>query len=80
VGTQTIDIVWILRRETGGWRIAGLAARAQNQNVVYNFEDPLEMQQRRVEAERREQAAQNANPAAQEVQRAGAPVDTTQIR
>jgi hypothetical protein len=79
-GTQTIEIVWILRKESGGWRIAGLAARAQDQNVVYNFEDPLEMQQRRTEAEQRERAAQQVPPAVPEVHQTGAPLDTTPLR
>lgn len=79
-GTQTIDIVWIVRRESGGWRIAGLAARAGEQTVVYNFEDPLEMQQRRAEAERREQITPQVNPAMQEVQQTGAAIDTRPIR
>jgi hypothetical protein len=79
-GTQTIDIVWILRQESGGWRIAGLAARAGDQNVVYNFEDPLEMQQRRAEAVQREQAAQEINPPVQEVHQLGTPVDNSPIR
>lgn len=79
-GTQTIDIVWILRQEAGGWRIAGLAARAQDQTVVYNFEDPLEMQQRRAEAERREQAIQEIHPPVQEPHQLGSPVDNTPIR
>ena len=42
-GTQTIDIVWILRQEAAGWRIAGLAARTNDENVVLNFEDPTEL-------------------------------------
>jgi hypothetical protein len=79
-GTHTIEIVWILRKEPGGWRIAGLAARAQDQNVVYNFEDPVEMQQRRAEAEKREQAAQQTNPSLREVHQTGAPIDKTPIR
>jgi hypothetical protein len=79
-GTQSIQIVWILRKESAGWRIAGLAARAQDQNVVYNFEDPLEMQQRRAEAEQRERAAEQVDPSVRGAQYSTTPADTTQIR
>ena len=79
-GTQTIDIVWILRQEPGGWRIAGLAARAQDQNVVYNFEDSEEMQQRRREAEYREQAVQPETGQVREAYREATPSDSTTLR
>ncbi len=50
-GSETLEIVWVLRNETGGWRIAGLQAKSSDGTVVLNFEDPEEMHQRRIEAE-----------------------------
>ena len=44
------DIVWILRRETDGWAIAGFATIIfEDQDpLVLNFEDPQELQQKRM--------------------------------
>lgn len=50
-GDETINIVWILRKEAAEWRIAGLHARSFDETVFLNFEDPEEMHQRRQEAE-----------------------------
>jgi hypothetical protein len=79
-GTQTLNIVWILRKEASGWRIAGLVAQSGSQQAEYNFEDPVEMHHRRVEAEQRQQVADSgshtpaadrraADPASSNVQR-----------
>mgnify|MGYP001436351876 CR=1 FL=1 len=43
--TQLFDIIWVLRQQTDGWRIAGMATRvAANEQPTYlNFENPKEM-------------------------------------
>lgn len=43
--THQFDIIWILRPQTDGWRIAGMATRvAANEPPTYlNFEEPAEM-------------------------------------
>ena len=42
---QTHDMVWMLRREAAGWRIAGVAAEVFDGEppLLLNFEDPEEM-------------------------------------
>lgn len=42
---QRYEIVWVLRSQTDGWRVAGMAARIDaNRELTYlNFEDPQEM-------------------------------------
>lgn len=42
---QTFEVVWVLRKETNGWRIAGMAAEtvAGAQPVFLNFEDPQDL-------------------------------------
>lgn len=42
---HTDRIVWILRKTTQGWRIAGMATRvfADQEPIVLNFEDPADM-------------------------------------
>jgi len=52
---QSYEIVWILRRESRGWAIAGMATElfAGEAPLVMNFEKPLDMlaQQQRAELE-----------------------------
>lgn len=63
--TRTDQITWILRKESAGWRIAGMAAQIfpDQDPVVLNFEDPAGMiaKQQEVAAEesRRQQEAEN---------------------
>ena len=42
---HTDRIVWILRHEPSGWRIAGMATKvfADQEPIVLNFEEPEEM-------------------------------------
>ncbi len=42
---QRYEIVWVLRSQTDGWRVAGMAARIDpHRELTYlNFEDPQEM-------------------------------------
>ena len=42
---QQYDIVWVLRSQSNGWRVAGMAARIdRDRELTYlNFEDPQEM-------------------------------------
>jgi hypothetical protein len=52
--STSMEIVWILRRETGGWRVAGMATRVFESDpapLVLNFEDPDDMMARHKEAE-----------------------------
>ena len=44
-GQVTYEVVWVLRRETPGWRIAGMAIElVPNQPPAFlNFEDPADM-------------------------------------
>ena len=51
-GTITYQIVWVLRRETPGWRIAGMALElVPGQPPAFlNFEDPADMERKQLEA------------------------------
>lgn len=42
---QQYEIVWVLRLQSNGWRVAGMAARIDRQRELtyLNFEDPQEM-------------------------------------
>jgi len=68
-------IVWVLRKDTQGWRISGMTTRvfADMDPVVLNFEDPADMvakqQQAEEEISRREQ--QFAQPMAAEIPSSG---------
>lgn len=46
---QTYEIVWILRKESDSWAIAGMATRVfEDQDpLILNFENPLEAQRKR---------------------------------
>lgn len=68
---RTDEIIWLVRKEPEGWRVAGMAATVFPDQPPYplNFEDPEDMlrQQEKIKAElaRREaatQAAQNQTP------------------
>jgi hypothetical protein len=72
-GSETIGIVWALRKEAGGWRIAGLHAKSSEETVVLNFEDPEEMHQRRIEAE---QGMPPGYPAVEPIRHAQQPTPT----
>jgi hypothetical protein len=51
-GEVTYNIVWVLRKQTEGWRIAGMALELTpgEQPAFLNFEDPLDMMRKRDEA------------------------------
>jgi hypothetical protein len=51
-GTVTYQIVWVLRREQPGWRIAGMALELipDQPPAFLNFEDPVDMLRKRDEA------------------------------
>jgi hypothetical protein len=51
-GNVTYQIVWVLRREQDGWRIAGMALElVPGQDLAFlNFEDPADMMKKRDEA------------------------------
>jgi hypothetical protein len=43
-GTKRSDqIVWVLRKEPEGWRIAGMVTRLLDSKLILNFEDPEDM-------------------------------------
>jgi hypothetical protein len=50
---HTDRVIWILRRETPGWRISGMATQvfADQQPIVLNFEDPADMLRKQQQAE-----------------------------
>jgi len=51
---MALDVVWILRRQTDGWRIAGFAQVFENElPVVSNFEDPDQMRRTKEHVENR---------------------------
>jgi hypothetical protein len=64
------EVVWILRREQGCWRISGMATSLAEGELplVFNFEDPEDMQQKRSYAEAHLSDAQSG------AQEAAAPV------
>ncbi len=43
--TRTDDLIWVLRKEAEGWRVAGLVTRVfpDRPPLVLNFEDPQDM-------------------------------------
>lgn len=51
-GDETYEIVWLLRRQAEGWRVAGMAMQlipGQDMQVL-NFEDPADMLRKKEEA------------------------------
>jgi len=66
-GDERHDVVWALRKEKSGWRIAGMATQLEGVPLLLNFEDPEDMfaQQEAAEEEiaRREEAALQAKQA-----------------
>lgn len=61
---ETHEIIWALRREKAGWRIAGLATKLfpdQENPLILNFEDPADMvrQQELAEKEIMRRSAQD---------------------
>jgi hypothetical protein len=60
---HTFEIIWVLRKQTNGWRIAGMATRvADNEQPTYlNFENPQEMIRKWNAADKR--LTNKANPA-----------------
>jgi len=65
---QTYEIIWILRRESDGWAVAGMATKLFEDALplVFNFEEPQEMLRRREQAE--QELARRAGEAEHQVQ------------
>ncbi|MGY8730984.1 MAG: hypothetical protein ACKVK0_02545 [Pirellulales bacterium] len=61
--THSFEIMWVLRKQANGWRIAGMATRvAENEQPTYlNFENPQEMIRKWDAADKR--LTNKANPA-----------------
>jgi hypothetical protein len=51
-GDETYEIVWLLRRQADGWRVAGMAMQLipGQEMQVLNFEDPADMLRKKEEA------------------------------
>jgi hypothetical protein len=66
--TKSYEITWILRQETGGWRVAGMATQLVDDmpRLILNFEDPADMRSQ-VEAAEAE-LARRAQPQANTLQ------------
>ena len=60
---HSFEIIWVLRKQDNGWRIAGMATRvAENEEPTYlNFENPQEMIRKWNAADKR--LTNKANPA-----------------
>ncbi len=63
---QTDEIVWILRNENSGWRLAGMAVKPDPSKPprIFNFENPLEMMTQIEEAEKDYVQGQQQTPPA----------------
>jgi hypothetical protein len=48
---RTDQIVWVLRKEPEGWRIAGMVTTLFDEKLVLNFEDPEDMMRKQALAE-----------------------------
>jgi hypothetical protein len=48
---RTDQIVWVLRKEPEGWRIAGMVTTLFDEKLVLNFEDPEDMMRKQSLAE-----------------------------
>ena len=63
-GTETYNVIWVLRKQDEGWRIAGMATPIvpDGEPLFLNFEEPAEMLEkwRRAEEELDEQQARAA--------------------
>ena len=66
---HTDSVVWILRKEKEGWRVAGMAAKVFEDElpIILNFEDPEDMvrKQKLAEAEMLRRAQEENSSAAQ---------------
>ena len=59
-GTKaSYEVVWVLRKEAVGWRVAGFAAELTPGPTILNFEDPEDMMKKQQEAVA---AAEQASP------------------
>src|SRR5688500_2277755 len=58
------QIVWVLRKEPEGWRIAGMVTRLFDNKLVLNFEDPEDMLRKQQLAEE-EMQRRSPHPPAQ---------------
>lgn len=68
--SHTDDILWVLRREEQGWRIAGMATKVfvDQPPLLLDFEDPVDMRRKQqlAEAEMERRARQMAAEASEE--------------
>ena len=81
--TASTEVIWVLRRQASGWRLAGMATQiAEDQlPVLFNFEDPEEMLRRREYAAQSLAEQEQAPPAVQQASHSEAlPAGNTQLR
>jgi hypothetical protein len=75
-GTKVdFEIIWVLRKQTDGWRIAGMATQLvpQQDPIFLNFEDPGDMLAKWAEADQlAREPAEPATPAVSEAVKPGA--------
>ncbi len=63
--TRTDDLIWVLRKEAEGWRVAGMVTRVfpDRPPLVLNFEDPQDMlRKQQLLQEEMEKGNQDAAP------------------
>jgi hypothetical protein len=59
-GTRiSTEVIWVLRKQADGWRVAGMATQVKQGQLplLFNFEDPADMIQKRELVEREHSAA-----------------------
>lgn len=64
--TESSEIIWVLRKESQGWRIAGMTTpQADGQYLTWNFEEPTDMQEirRQLSAEPEDWSDSKVTPA-----------------
>ena len=78
---HTYEITWVLRKQSNGWRVAGMSTTvgASQRTLVLNFENPEQMLRNWREADA-ELAAEGSDSAAQQARGPGADGSATTTR
>jgi acylphosphatase len=77
--TASTEVIWVLRKQANGWRVAGMATAIEDGQlpILFNFEDPEDMERKREYVER----AGQEQPAVQQADRSVDPAaNRTQMR
>jgi hypothetical protein len=58
------EVIWVLRQQTDGWHVAGMATRVKDGQLplLFNFEDAADMKQKREFLAREQSAGSEAAP------------------